>query len=383
MGFLARLSPVSFALLKTRAIEILIPICTLVGLGLCLFLVWIGLSEGPVVGCGAGGGCQSVLGSRWSQVFLIPVSWYGTAFYAVWVACEVARLRVHRAWFAGAAAGAALWFIVVQAFLLKAFCPWCMSLHAIGMLLGVLILVAGGKAAVRQWAQALLASGLGLGLVQVYGPEKPAHLVENRKGGEVVAKDDSHVSFDGGKIRFALDEYPRLGSPKAKHVVVEMFDYQCISCRLMSGYLKALVEAYPEQVSVLLVPVPMDRGCNPHLRGGGDHDGSCEISRIAMAVWDASPEGFVTFHEALMGNPSETLARELALAFLDESSIAEAMEDKKHSQVLEHNIRAWKQLSGTSSSLPKLLISDRRILHGMPASRSAFLQLMKEELSLD
>ncbi len=292
-------------------------------------------------------------------------------------------MRGHRVWFAGAAAGAAVWFIVVQAFILKAFCPWCMSVHAVGLALGGMVLVAGGKAAAKWLLPVGLASGMGLALAQVYGPSVSPHLLEAMEGTAGGTTEDRHVSFDGGKIRFALDDYPRLGSPSAKHVVVELFDYQCLSCRVMSGYAKALVEAYPEQVAILLVPVPMDRKCNHFVAGGGHYDGSCAISRIALAVWAAQPASFGDFHEALMSDPSEALARDLALAFLDEAQVDAALQNDHWQGVLEKNIRVWKRLSGTSSSLPKLLIRDRRVLHGLPASRKAFLDIMKTELSLD
>jgi uncharacterized membrane protein len=369
-------------LLKTKQFHFLLLFGALLGLVLCLVLWWIGLSEDPVLGCGAGG-CGAVLGTRWAKVFRIPVAWYAAFFYAVWVACEFVKIRGHRVWFAGAAAGAALWFIVVQAFILKAFCPWCMSVHTVGLFLGGLVLIADGQTALKRFLPVGLASCLGLGLAQVYGPRDPSHLMEvmDGKAGEIA--DSRYVSFDGGKIRFSLDEYPRLGTPSAKHVVVELFDYQCISCRVMSGYAKALVEAYPEQVSVLLVPVPMDSACNHFLAGGGHYEGSCAISRIALALWAAQPASFGDFHEALMSDPSEALARDLALAFMDQAQIDAALKDEHLQSLLEANIRTWKRLSGTSSSLPKLLVSDRRVLHGLPASRKAFLEIMKTELSLE
>jgi hypothetical protein len=324
-----------------------------------------------------------VLGSQWAKVFRIPVAWCAGIFYAAWVVCEWLGMRKHRVWFAGAAAGAAVWFVMVQAFILKAFCPWCMSVHTVGLVLAGLVLLEEGRAAAKRLLCVGLASCLGLGLAQVYGPKDPAHLLEDTAGAAGGAVDDRHVGFDGGKIRFSLDDYPRLGSPSAKHVVVELFDYQCISCRVMSGYLKALVEAYPEQVAVLLVPVPMERSCNQWVAAAGQYEGSCAISRLALAIWAAEPASFGDFHQAMMSDPSEALARELALAFLDQEQVDAVGKDESIRRLLENNIRAWKRLSGTSSSLPKLLISDRRILHGLPASRKAFLEIMKSELSLE
>lgn len=369
-------------MLKPKHQKILFFSLPLLGAVCCGILWWIGLSEDPVIGCGIGG-CDKILGSRWAWVFLIPVSWYGVFFYAAWLGCEWARMRGHRVWFAGAAVGAAVWFIMVQALILKAFCPWCMSTHAVGLLLGATVLATEGLAVVKKLLAVGLVGGTGLALVQVYGPHTPSHLVEVMGAPEAEVDDDQYVSFEGGKIRSNRDEYPRLGSRSAEHVVVELFDYQCLSCRLMSGYLKALVEAYPEQVAVILVPVPMDRSCNRFVQESGHYHGSCAISRIALAVWAAHPAGFGEFHEALMSAPSEALARELALAFIEQNQLEAVLYDRAMDSTMEQNIAAWRRLSRASSSLPKLLISDRRVLHGLPASKTAFLKIMKTELSLD
>ena len=46
------------------------------------------------------------------------------------------------------------------------------------------------------------------------------------------------------------------------------------------------------------------------------------------------------------------------------------------------NVATWHALSRSSRKLPKLLIRDRRILHGLPSGRGEFIRAMERELGL-
>ena len=43
---------------------------------------------------------------------------------------------------------------------------------------------------------------------------------------------------------------------------------------------------------------------------------------------------------------------------------------------------AWAGLSSASDKLPKLLIRDKRILHGLPTGEADFIRVMENELGL-
>ena len=72
----------------------------------------------------------------------------------------------------------------------------------------------------------------------------------------------------------------------------------------MSGYLSALIAKHPAEVRVLLLPVPLDHGCNPAMAATDDgHPGSCEFTRIALAVWRVKPDAFPAIHRAFLAVP--------------------------------------------------------------------------------
>ena len=123
-----------------------------IGLALSVYLGWHHLAGGAVIGCGGGSPCDQVLGSRWSTVGgLLPVSGLAVGTYlAILVdslflgpttAAPVRRLASSAMLvLVGAAAGSAVWFTIVQKWVIGAFCPYCMATHIIGLLLAALVL---------------------------------------------------------------------------------------------------------------------------------------------------------------------------------------------------------------------------------------------------
>src|SRR5579872_229781 len=121
-------------------------------LALSAYLGWHYLAGGSVIGCGGESPCDQVLKSRWSTVAgVLPVSGLGAGTY---LALLVASLAIgpaakpvvrQLAWCAilvlvGAAAGSAVWFIIVQKWVVGTFCPYCMATHLTGLLLTVLVI---------------------------------------------------------------------------------------------------------------------------------------------------------------------------------------------------------------------------------------------------
>src|SRR4051812_10798877 len=121
-------------------------------LALSAYLGWHYLMGGSVIGCGGGSPCEQVLSSRWSAVGgILPVSGLAAGTY---LAMLVASLLIgpataapdrRLAWGAmlilvGAAAGSAVWFAIVQKWIISAFCPYCMAAHITGLLLAALVI---------------------------------------------------------------------------------------------------------------------------------------------------------------------------------------------------------------------------------------------------
>lgn len=112
----------------------------LVGLADATYLTVLALT-GETAACGGQAGCQEVLGSAYARVAGIPVAAVGVAGYftaftfATFAAFNYLRARKFFALSVGALFAATLWLLYVQAFLLHAFCRYCLFSAAICFLL--------------------------------------------------------------------------------------------------------------------------------------------------------------------------------------------------------------------------------------------------------
>lgn len=362
-----------------------------------LLLAWWKIAEPAalIAGCGEAEKCSAIFFSRWSQVFGLPVAALGAVLYVALYAALLWENGLLAATCYGGIFGAAVWLTFVQAAILRHFCPWCMSAHGVGFLV-----VAAGLCCHR-WDDhfkagllAGLALAFGLAFGQLYGPVPATHqlaaIPQANKPDSLPA--DIHAvgtgrkaSFLDGKKIYDCQALPCIGSPDAEHVLVEYFDFQCPACHKMRQYLSALVDSHPKEVCVLMLPVPLDHGCNsslPEYEPG--HPGSCSLTRIALAVWRVRPEAYPVIHQQFMSDPP--MDRVTALAFahvqVDRSKLAAAMQDPWIDRLIQANIDDWVTFSGDSKKLPQLLISGKRILHGLPSSQSEFLRVMEKELGL-
>ena len=359
-------------------VKILTAVLAVFALGINIFLFTRALGDVAIAGCG-GGDCEEVLASRWSSLLGLPITAFGIGVYMLLLLSLIPRLEILRLPTLGGIAGAALWFIAVQALILGKFCPWCMTAHGIGLAIVCIGIIAGASGSLSQtaaWAGLALFAIIPM---QVFGPAKPGHRIEG-EGGTATAPKGPTVSFNDGRIVYQIADHPRLGPPEAERVLVEYFDYQCASCQVMAGFMESLVAAHPGRVAVLLMPVPLEDSCNPYLGSGKKHPGSCEITRIALAVWRRHPEKFHAFHKDIITNPSAAAARRFALGIMTEQELAAAIEDPWIESSIESNIAAWRGFSRGNDKLPKLLIRDKRILHGLPSNEADFLRVMKQEL---
>jgi len=191
------------------------------------------------------------------------------------------------------------------------------------------------------------------------------------------------VGFEDGAKTYDLAALPHLGPADGRRVMVEYFDYSCEACQTMRGYLDALLAKHPADICVVVLPVPLDVSCN-HALGGwdGQHPGACDLARLALAVWRRRPDGFGAFHQALLAAPGPAAARALALKLMPEAELDAALRDPWIDELIQADISDWVAFSASSKNLPKLLVSNRRILHGLPSSEADFIRVLERELGL-
>jgi uncharacterized membrane protein len=113
--------------LSDRVLRVLAAIVALCGIGVAGYLTWAHFEHSQVI-CVAGGGCETVQKSSYSEIAGIPVALLGLLSYTtilvliVWDA-PVARLGAAALALIGVLFGAYL--LVLQLFVIDAVCIWC------------------------------------------------------------------------------------------------------------------------------------------------------------------------------------------------------------------------------------------------------------------
>ena len=338
-------------------------------LALAGWMLFHSLTGVRMAGCGAGSGCDSVMGSPWAYVLGgVPVSLPAAVSYLLLALClvflggETAEDRSldRFLWpmmlvLGGAIVGAALWFCYLQLFVLHAFCKYCTLLHLLGILLAVLVLVAAPRKSV--WFLVGLLSAAVFAAVQVY--TRP-------------------VVYDEGRTEAALPsfvdgEIPVLGPQDAPDELTLLFDFQCIHCRRLHRVLPDLLEKAGGQYRIRLCPVPLSSACNPYIPATGvdRFAGSCALTRDALAVWYARPDAYEAYWDYLLGGGPSTASTGSATSSGPTPADAEAraraiLGDGFQAAVQDPRIDAYlrkvEELFGRTSNAEKSGVP--RLIHG-------------------
>jgi uncharacterized membrane protein len=359
-------------------------------LALSAYLGWHYLTGGPVIGCGSGSSCDEVLSGRWSSVGgVLPVSGLAAGTY---LAMLVASLFIgpktdapvrRLAWRAmvvlvGAAAGSAVWFTILQKWVVGAFCPYCMAAHIIGVLLAALVLwrapgqfgddstevalknAAPNAATTRRVSGALPAISLvsvGLALAGILAACQigfPPPTVS--RGGESqnnLTAIDPHAT-------------PLVGSPDAPYVVTLLFDYKCSHCQQLHFMLDEAIRRHGGKLAFALCPTPLNTKCNPYVpRDVEEFKDSCELARVALAVWLARREAFPAFDRWMFSLESGDrwhprsldAARTKAVELVGQANFDAAWADPWIDRYLQASIRIYGDTGG--NAIPKLVFGSR------------------------
>ncbi len=113
--------------MSERGLRIAAGAAALAGAAIAGYLTWVHYDESALV-CVAGGGCETVQRSAYSEIAGIPVALLGLVAYAtvlgllIWDAPN-ARLGAAMIAFVGLAFG--IYLVVLQLFVIDAVCVWC------------------------------------------------------------------------------------------------------------------------------------------------------------------------------------------------------------------------------------------------------------------
>lgn len=124
---------------------VIVAIVSLAGLADAIYLTVQALT-GETLACGGSPDCFRVLGSQYARIDGIPVAALGTIAYfsvftfATFALFGFARARLFLTLTITAMFLATLWFLCVQAFLLHAYCRYCLFSAAVTFLLAGLVI---------------------------------------------------------------------------------------------------------------------------------------------------------------------------------------------------------------------------------------------------
>lgn len=353
-----------------------------------------------MVGCGGGGPCDMVLSSRWSMIAgVLPVSGLAVGVYLAMLVAGIfigpaTEAPVRRlAWtalliLAGSIVGSALWFTYVQKWLIGGFCVYCMSTHVTGLLLAALIIWRGIKefnkraddgspnVAGTVENSSLAARRRYPGFFPAIGPA----LIGLTLAGILAASQvriSSPPVYSNGKsqdILPAVDYHnvPMIGSPDAPYIVTLLFDYDCPHCQRLHLMLDEAVRHFGGKLAFALCPTPLNSHCNPYVtRTVGEFRNSCDLARIALAVWVANRDSFTVFDNWMYRydsgdswHPRSPLAaRAKAVELVGQKKFDAALSDPWIGRYMQTCIQIFGQtLRSGEGAVPKLIFGSRWVI---------------------
>ena len=381
----------------------------ILALVLSVIMSWHYLTGGYMAGCGGGSPYEQVLNSRWSLIAgILPVSGLAMGVYlAILIASfftgEDTELPVRRmAWsvmliLAGTVAGSAIWFTILQKWIIGAFCPWCMTAHITGLMLTALIIWQAIRLTNQQGRKdgPPAARGHLFGLMPATIRVMTGMVIAGIMAVTQVISVPSPASSDLGpqeKIpRVDYSAAPVVGSPDAPYVVTLLFDYQCSQCQKIHFMLNEVVQKYDGKLAFVLCPAPLSPRCNPYVAQEVDEfRNSCELAKIGLAVWLADHEAFADFENWMFmfesGDrwlPRSTeAARAKAVELVGREEFDAAWSDTWIEKYLQTSVQIYGQtIRDGKGGIPKMVYGSRWVFPESYSTEDLVL-LLKESLGI-
>jgi len=188
------------------------------------------------------------------------------------------------------------------------------------------------------------------------------------------------ISVNGNRFRLDIRQWPLLGEPEARYVFVEMFDYTCQHCRNTNRAIKGAFRHFGDDLAVITLPVPLDRKCNPSAKSsGGVHRESCEISRIAVAVWRIDPTKFHELHDwILQSSRTARATRHQAEKLVGREALQKELNYPTAAEYIARHTQLYKRVG--AGTVPKLMFPNASMV-GEVSSTSVLCKRIERELA--
>ena len=160
-----------------------------------------------------------------------------------------------------------------------------------------------------------------------------------------------------GKTKLNVRQWPLVGSPDARYIFVEMFDYTCPHCRSLQRGINEAFKRYGDDLAVVTLPVPLAAECNSSVGSTpAHHRDSCEIARLAVAVWRVKPERFHEYHRWLFESEyarTATAARRQAAKLVGDEALRKELAKEISAKYVASHVKLYQKAGG--GSVPKLM----------------------------
>jgi hypothetical protein len=330
------------------------------------------------------------------------------------------------------ATGSSIWFILIQAFILRRFCIWCMVDHAAGIAAAVLLLRALWPDVQSQYALPLMIAIVPLAILilgqlliepktfEVQRAEEVTCAPAPAEPQEPTARDTPPhapaptpqpavtrapaspppspppaaappvaapapprmLALLEGRLKISTAAFPLLGPADAAHVLIDMLDYTCEHCRELHHWLTQARPHFNNQLAVLAIPLPMESTCNPLIQfTNPKHANACTYTRYALAVWHADRASFHEYHDWLYAPPRPphlAEARGRAEQLVGPQAFAAALASPAVNTSIQNAIGVYKFLG--RGQIPKLVMN-RGVLVGQVRSLQRLIQVLEEDFN--
>lgn len=326
-----------------------------------------------------GQSCDAVTRSAYAHLFGIPL---GMAAIGAHIALAVIGLfgvprRPSLALLlTGLVLGAAVYFIGVQAFILKTWCLWCNAAHALGLTLALLVSVRVGALRASQFLMpSLVALAVAAGVVGALAVV-PRNTEEARASFSVtrlVALSQGRVQLHDGLFQLDVQDLPHAGNAAAASQIVALTDYSCPHCQRVHRVLEDLLEQSPGQLGVVWLPAYRN-------------EASGRVQGWMAALYRANAEAHRELSRELWAgriSPDEaTVKAEIArLMHGDDKAVEAQLPWAEKMLALTRDIVTRNQQVIGTADLPQLMLSDE-ILVGDGGETGSLSRMLKDKLTL-
>jgi len=173
------------------------------------------------------------------------------------------------------------------------------------------------------------------------------------------ASEDRLVQVASANVKLKSHQWPIIGSPNAKHIFVELFDYTCPHCRATQQAIRGARERFKGDLAVIVLAVPLSRACNDTVTTEhSSHRESCDLAKYSIAVWRVAPDKFEQYHEWLMTTepvPSAALAKSRAAQLVGAEALDRELAQPNVARYISKHVEVYRKMG--AGPIPKLVFA--------------------------